>query len=75
MADKPYRSHLPHPRFYRVVGVGEVKIIGEPENPPGGETVVVVETAPLDSIVARFLAGGRPDLAELYQLAARFYHS
>ena len=71
LADKPYRPHLPHPQFYRVVGVGEVKIVGLPENPPGGEKVMAVDLAPLESVVARFVDAGRHDLAELYQLASQ----
>lgn len=71
LADRPYRPHLPHPAFYRVVGVGEVKIVSLPENPSGGEIVVAVDTAPLDSVVARFITAQRFDLAELYQLASQ----
>lgn len=70
LAEEPYRPHLPHPEFYRVVGVGEVKRVGLPQNPPGGEKVVAVELAPLEIVVARFVAGGRDDLAELYQFAS-----
>jgi 8-oxo-dGTP diphosphatase len=69
-AEQPYRPHLPHPHFYRMVGVGEVKIEGLPQNPPGAENVVSVECAPLDCIVARFISIGRNDLAELYQYAS-----
>ena len=32
-APKPYRPHLPHPEFYRLVGYGAVEIIGTPTNP------------------------------------------
>jgi 8-oxo-dGTP pyrophosphatase MutT (NUDIX family) len=68
-AGEPYRSHLPHPIAYRVVGYGEVAITGEPTNPADGEQVATVEVLSLADAVARFLAGNRPDLADLYRLA------
>jgi 8-oxo-dGTP pyrophosphatase MutT (NUDIX family) len=71
LSDRPYRPHLPHPQFYRVVGVGEVEIVGLPQNPPDGEKVVDVDLASLETVIARFVSAGRHDLAELYQLAAR----
>lgn len=70
LAAKPYRPHLPHPEFYRVVGVGEVELVGQPENPVDGEQVVSVEAVTLETVMERFLAIERPDLAELYHLAA-----
>jgi len=69
LADKPFRPHLTHPEFYRVVGVGEIKIIKRPENPPDGEVVELVEVASMEATMNRFLSIGRPDLSELYQLA------
>jgi 8-oxo-dGTP pyrophosphatase MutT (NUDIX family) len=71
LVDRPYRSHLPHPEFYRVVGVGKVKIVSLPHNPSGGEKVMAVDVAPLESVVDRFMAVQRYDLAELYQLASQ----
>ena len=68
-APKPYRPHLPHPEFYRVVGVGEVRLIGSPTLPPDAEAVVQVDVVPLADAVRRFMSIGRADLAELYQLA------
>ena len=70
-AAHPYRPHLPFPEFYRVVGVGEIELIQQPENPVGGEQVVQVELVSIETTVNRFTAIGRRDLAELYQLAAR----
>jgi 8-oxo-dGTP diphosphatase len=72
LADKPYRPHLPYPEFYRLVGLGEVELVGAPLNPPGGEHVVTVECVPLAVAVEHFTACGRFDLAELYQFAADF---
>jgi 8-oxo-dGTP pyrophosphatase MutT (NUDIX family) len=70
-AEKPYKPHLPHPEFYRFVGVGEVRLIATPTNPADGEQVAAVEVLPLEVAVARFTECGRPDLADLYRLAAR----
>ena len=70
-ASKPYRAHLPHPEFYRLVGYGAVEIIGNPENPEGGEQVASVELVPIKEAVQRFRDINRFELAELYQLAAR----
>ena len=69
MSAVPYRSHLPHPDFYRLVGVGTVRIVGEPEAPADGEQVANVECVPIDVAVDRFHSSGRRDLAELYELA------
>ena len=74
-APKPYRPHLPHPEFYRLVGYGVVEIIGSPENPEGSEQVASVEFVPIDEAVQRFRAINRFELAELYQLAARVRES
>jgi 8-oxo-dGTP pyrophosphatase MutT (NUDIX family) len=69
LADKPYRAHLPHPHFYRLVGYGEVEKVSAPLNPPGGEQVTLVEVVSIDEAARRFHSIGRDDLAELYQLA------
>ena len=70
-APKPYRPHLPHPEFYRLVGYGAVEIIGSPKNPEGGEQVGSVAFVPIEEAVQRFRAINRFELAELYQLAER----
>jgi 8-oxo-dGTP diphosphatase len=70
-AEQPYKPHLPHPEFYRLVGVGEVRLIAPPTNPEDGEQVAAVEVLPLNEVVARFTECGRPDLADLYRLAAQ----
>lgn len=69
-AAQPYKPHLPHPEFYRFVGVGEVRLVDRPLNPDGGEQVAAVELLTLDEIAARFTENGRPDLADLYRLGA-----
>lgn len=68
-ADRPFRSHIPHPHFIRLVGYGEVNIVGVPLNPPDGETVIAVDVVPIEEAVRRFEAIDRYDIAELYRLA------
>ena len=70
-APKPYRPHLPHPEFYRLVGYGAVETISNPENPEGGEQIASVDFVPIEEVVQRFRDINRLELAELYQLAAR----
>ncbi|RCW50027.1 NUDIX hydrolase [Paenibacillus prosopidis] len=68
-ADEPYRPHIPHPDFVRLVGYGEVKLVGSPLNPPDGEQVIAVDVVGIDEAVRRFEEIGRPDIAELYKMA------
>ncbi|MDE2901819.1 MAG: NUDIX domain-containing protein [Chloroflexota bacterium] len=68
-AEAPYRPHLPHPRFQRLVGVGRVELVTTPTI-GDGEDVVEVLTVSLEEARARFRAAGRGDLADLYGLAA-----
>lgn len=68
-AEAPYRSHLPHPRFQRLVGVGRVELVTTPTI-GDGEDVVEVLTVSLEEAQGRFQAIGRGDLADLYGLAA-----
>jgi 8-oxo-dGTP pyrophosphatase MutT (NUDIX family) len=69
-APKPYRPHLPHPHFYRLVVCGEVELVGQPLNPPDAEQIVSVELVTLDEAAAHFRAIDCPEFAELYLLAA-----
>lgn len=68
-AEAPYRPHLPHPRFQRLVGVGRVDLVTKPTI-GDGEDVVDVQTVSLEEAQGRFRAVGRGDLADLYGLAA-----
>ncbi len=68
-AEAPYRPHLPHPRFQRLVGVGRVELVTTPTI-GDGEDVVEVVTVSLEEAQGRFRAIGRGDLADLYGLAA-----
>ena len=71
-APAPYRPHLPHPESYRVVGYGEVALVGTPTNPPDGEQVIEVACVPVGEAMQRLRTSwpDLPELAELYQLAA-----
>ena len=69
-AAEPFRPHVPHPEFYRLVGWGAVELIGVPHNPPDAEQVLSVELVTPDEAGRRFRASARPDLADLYLLAA-----
>lgn len=75
LAHKPYRPHLPFPNYYRLVFAAEIIVVNPPVNPPGGESVISVDIVPLKTVVDRFVAQHRYDLAELYQLAALFGHT
>src|SRR3954469_20319929 len=46
VAAEPYRPHLPHPDFYRVVGYGDVDLVGDPSNPENGEQIAAVNVVP-----------------------------
>ena len=52
---QPYRPHLPHPEFYRLVGWGQVELVGVPTSPAGAEQVAAVELVSA--------GGGRPALS------------
>jgi 8-oxo-dGTP pyrophosphatase MutT (NUDIX family) len=74
-ASAPYRPHLPHPIFYRVVGYGDVDLLGPPTNPDGGEQIVDVAVVPVEEAAALFRRWQRPDIAALYALAHDYRHT
>ena len=69
--EAPYRAHIPHPHFVRLLGYGEVNLVSKPLNPADGEQVSLVELVDIDEAVRRFEEIGRYDIAEMYQLAHR----
>ena len=72
-AEKPFRSHLPHPVAYRVVYRCEVALVRAPQIPEEeGEMVVDVMALSLDDAAKCFEAMERFELAELYRFAATF---
>ncbi|MFX3647855.1 MAG: NUDIX hydrolase [Paenibacillus sp.] len=66
---EPYRPHIPHPHFVRIIGYGDVELVGDPLNPEDGEQVVAVEVVEIDEAIRRFQKQNRYDIAEMYQLA------
>ncbi|MNJ58675.1 hypothetical protein D3C77_543210 [compost metagenome] len=74
-AEEPYRPHIPHPNFIRLICLGEVRIVSGPLNPTDGEKVVAVEAVSIDEAVRRFEAIGRFDIADLYRLAYQIKES
>lgn len=72
---QPYRPHLPHPDFFRLVVVAAVEVIALPSNPPGAEQIAAVMITPVADAAAAFRAAGREDLAELYELAGQVWRS
>jgi 8-oxo-dGTP diphosphatase len=70
LTSKPYRPHLPHPEYYRIVGFGCVEIMQAPTNPLDGEKILSVAAVSLKEAAQRFVASGRSDLSQLYQLAS-----
>lgn len=71
VAAEPYRPHLPHPDFYRMVGYGEIELVTQPTNPPGGEEVVEVSVMPVRAAEQVFRQWQRRDISALFRLAAK----
>ncbi|MBP1990600.1 GrpB family protein [Paenibacillus eucommiae] len=68
-AEQPFRAHIPHPRFIRVAGYGEVRLVRPPLTPDHGEQIAVVKVVDITEAVGILEAAGRYDIAELYRLA------
>ena len=69
-APEPYRSHLPHPESFRVVGRGQVQFVSEPPVSDGAELIEAVDIVTVEEAYGRFASIHRLDLAELYTVAA-----
>ena len=70
-APAPFRPHIPHPEFYRLVAYGDIEIVGKPQSLEGAERVCHVHLLPVEEAANSYRANGRPELAELYLLAKR----
>lgn len=70
-AEQPFRPHIPHPLFIRLLGYGEVRLVRKPLNPEDGEQVTAVEVVDIAEAVRRFQSIERHDIAEMYKLAHR----
>jgi 8-oxo-dGTP pyrophosphatase MutT (NUDIX family) len=66
----PYRTHLPHPVNYRLVGYGDVEFISQPSYGGHQGKITAVDLVDLAKADTRFRSVDRPDIAELYQMAA-----
>lgn len=67
--DRPWRPHLPHPRFERLVCLGNVHRVSTPGNPEGAEQIAHIHHLTPDAAV-RFLGeAGRPEIGEVYAFA------
>lgn len=67
--EKPWREHLVHPEFERLVCFGEVRYLDAPTNPDDAEQIDRVDLLAIDQ-ADRFLRhAGRPELADIYRLA------
>jgi 8-oxo-dGTP pyrophosphatase MutT (NUDIX family) len=71
LAPQPFRPHLPHPDFYRVVVCGEVELWGSRRIRRTESRLPASNLSRSGEVVRRFQSINRPDLAELYQLATR----
>lgn len=69
-AATPYRPHLPHPDFLRLLGFGDVEIAGAPAIVTGGERTTAVEVMPVEHAAAFLARKGKTWEADLYRLAA-----
>lgn len=67
--DMPWRAHLAHPDFLRLVFWGDVSIVSTPANPADAERITSVDLLSIDEAGQRLRAAGRDDLADLYGLA------
>lgn len=67
---QPWRPFLMHPDFTRAIAWATVERIGMPTNPDGAEQIAEVLTLTVPDAVAALRRHGRPELADLYRLAA-----
>ncbi len=73
--DMPWRPFLMHPDFLRAVAYANVVVAGQPSNPADGEQVDEVSLVTVEQAVVRFRREGRPELADIYALAADLRHA
>ncbi len=69
-ADEPWRSHLPHPDFFWVIGWAEVELVSDPLNPDDGERVIDVRCTDVADAARLFEGCGELGTADAYRLAA-----
>jgi 8-oxo-dGTP pyrophosphatase MutT (NUDIX family) len=73
--EKPWRDYLVHPEFERLICFGDVHQVSLPENPAGAEQIARIEILPVAEAVTFLRDIGRPELADIYGLAAEIRRS
>jgi 8-oxo-dGTP diphosphatase len=71
---KPWRPWLVHPEFERLVCLGQVHRVSEPENPTDAEQIAHVHLMKLDVAIGFLNESGRPELADVYAFAGEVRH-
>jgi 8-oxo-dGTP pyrophosphatase MutT (NUDIX family) len=67
--EKPWRPWLAHPEFERLVCLGDVHRIGQPENPVDAEQIAHVHVLAMDEAIRFLRDAERPELADVYAFA------
>lgn len=67
---KPWRPHLPHPEFSRLLCFGDIRMIGGPARGQNMETISAVNVVSLPVAIRSLLTCRRPELAAIYECAA-----
>lgn len=67
--EQPYRPHLPHPEFWRLVAIAEVRRTQAPIPAPGAELIDAVESLRPDDAIARLTNADVAASADLLRLA------
>ncbi|MGC4105487.1 MAG: NUDIX domain-containing protein [Thermomicrobiales bacterium] len=67
---RPWRPFLMHPDFTRALAWADVERVGLPTNPEGAEQIEEVRAATMAEAISALRHGGRPELADIYRLAA-----
>jgi 8-oxo-dGTP pyrophosphatase MutT (NUDIX family) len=67
--EKPWRPWLVHPEFERLVCLGSVHRISQPENPADAEQIAHVHVLAMDEAIRFLQDADRPELADVYAFA------
>lgn len=71
----PWRPWLAHPEFERLVCLGQVHRVSEPENPADAEQIADVRLMAVGDAVRFLRNADRPELADVYAFACERRHS
>jgi len=67
---EPWRVHLAHPDYLRLVVLADVRLVHPPTNPADGEQIAHVFVLDVPEAIGRFARAGQAELADLYAFAA-----